>query len=298
MPLPYLSPRQQNLKTKICFRFAGFVTLIMILSTIVAAVILQQNLQSTLSGALQSEVNEDLRDMETRIEILVNKVLHFSKNSFVINSLIDPEGIATYLPQTIADFSNDSKLVSSSIVDFSGKVILTDREGRLVFHGDHLRPSLALGRVSLHFHDNNHLFIVAPIEYYNTPQGAVVAEYEFSTLADSAIIDKNHRMIRIFSESNLIYNRNDEPNTRYLTVSSQKNDEYKYCHELDISTVAGVVRTEYFKPVKTAVIKLLIFACVTILFALIISLKLSNSIAGPILILCEKIRETGTEESK
>ena len=65
MATPSPSPARQSLKARICFRFAGFVALIMTLSTIVAVVILQQNLQSALTGALQTEVNEDLRDVET-----------------------------------------------------------------------------------------------------------------------------------------------------------------------------------------------------------------------------------------
>ena len=77
--------------------FSTFVLCMILFLTITVSFILNYALSNELKRSLQSDSYHALKSIEERISFLAENVQNFSNNTFVVNSLVDPEGRILYL---------------------------------------------------------------------------------------------------------------------------------------------------------------------------------------------------------
>lgn len=134
----------------------------------------------------------------------------FSHNHFVINGLIDPSGRESYLPPLVRDFSSQPGVARLTIVDFTGQTIISSSDKPPNFQTmKELLPVLSVGKSAVFIWGNPKRIIIAePVEYYNTPQGAVILELDLPFLAAKVLSPSSVEFESLYSSGEIIFTKN------------------------------------------------------------------------------------------
>ncbi|MFH0787072.1 MAG: hypothetical protein V2B13_05580 [Pseudomonadota bacterium] len=115
--------QENSLKKRLMWRFAIFVAVMMGSIIAIVTFMFVTALTRELKTSLALHASHSLQFIEQRVAFLAENVTTFSRNHFIVNSLIDPAGRTSYLPKMVSDFSKVQDLSAVFIVDFEGKVI-------------------------------------------------------------------------------------------------------------------------------------------------------------------------------
>ncbi len=292
---------KKSLKRKLTLSFGGFVTIAMLTVTGMAVYLHHTETKNLLKESLHGEVEETLHVIETCLILLQQEVKNMSGNRFVVNGLIDPEGQSGYLKGLITDFAHGKNIVSTNIVDFTGKLVLRKTRERNVYpfaqtkdatFDSDLRRVLVGGEMVM-YSRGSHLFLIAPIIYYNTIQGAVLVEYDFNAIIDEILFVNDQRMVKIFEDGQLIFSRNYQENSSYMTMVSRPVSRYSWVSVLGITVESGIFKEVYLKKLTLTTIKLITIALIFIGIALLFALKIGTMLSRPILELCTRVENSG-----
>ena len=291
-----------SLNKKIIWRFSIFTTLALSAITIIVAFMISSALNHQLQQSLTLEANATLKRIEYRLSFLAEQTKVFSKNHFLINSLIDVQGRKLYLPELTSNFSQFEGVESVIIVDFSGKSIHSSRPEPYV-SGTEYRKALETGHSYLALDENSLKVIIAePIIYYDTPQGAVIAEFNLSDIVKRASFKSEDIYFKSFVRNQLIQAFYFERNKSYVSVSVEGDTSSPILNKLNFKLEMGKLSSVHFSPVKEIIVRLVLISILVILLAIILSAKVGRNFSKPILELCEKVERgdscspTGTND--
>jgi PAS domain S-box-containing protein len=284
---------QKSLRKKLIWQFSSFVTAIMVVITIVVvAAMLNGALSHELKQSLNVYANHSLEEIERRVSFLEEKIKDFSKNHFVVNSLIDLQGRDAYLPQLVRDFSNTTDIESVTIVDFEGIVIYGGSEHTPDYKKEvYLRTALAKGDTICQLsrqHPKN-VIVAVPIEYYHTPQGAVIAEFNLAGIAARVLTKNDKYCHKLYSKDHVIFRANAIPGDNHISIIQQAGEQHPLMKHLGISLQSGIFRSEFSAPVRNASTRLVLIGFCIIAVSAILAARIGNNIAKPVLQLCSRV---------
>ncbi|MEJ1490030.1 MAG: PAS domain S-box protein [Candidatus Sedimenticola sp. (ex Thyasira tokunagai)] len=286
--------QQRSLKKRLVLQVAGFVAIAMTLVTVLAALL--------FSGGLSNQVNELLKNatrssqmlMEQRIAYLVENTERLTENPFIINGLVDPDGRQTYLPKLTESFAAGRNVVSFVLVDFDGRpVFQTIADIPDYNQSPELRIALARGQRTLFIQQpENQMVIVAPIEYYNTTQGAVVAAFDLAAIVRQNRPHNPQAYYRLIKQGVEIVSHNYDAQIQYIKHQLISSEETPLLQALGLELEVGLPEESYLAPVWWAVLRLLAMGALLILAAIFVSAWIGNSIAQPILALHQRVQQS------
>jgi len=286
---------KKHLRKRLVWQFASFVTVIMVVITMIVTAMLTRALSREQKHSLGINANHSLENIEHRASFLVEKIKDFSKNHFVVNSLIDLEGRDTYLPQMVRDFSRTSDINIVTIVDFEGNAIYSSSEKPPDYKKEiYLRTTLAAGNTISQLSQKQpaNVLVAIPIEYYNTPQGAVIAEFNLSGIATRFLNKREIIYYKLYSKENVIFNYNVIENESYISVMQKAAEKHPFMKHLGISLESGAIKSKCLAPVRKAGVRLVLIGFFIIFVSVILAARIGNSIARPILHLCERVKKS------
>jgi PAS domain S-box-containing protein len=287
------SPKK-SLKKKLLWQFSAFVVVMMVLITFLVSFMLIKALTRDLQISLSVNAYNSLKSIEHRVSFLAENTKNFSRKYFIINSLIDIQGRDLYLPKLIDDFERTYDVHGVTIVDFEGNVIQSSFTAPPNYKEmEELRYVITLGKAQVRLSaDKKNIVIMEPIEYYKTPQGAVIAEYSLNRIV-SLMLPKDDEIIfqNICVKEECLSSKNAKKDKAYISVRQQPKEDSPYLSRLGIGIEAGALKKEYFKPVWNTLFQLLLIGSLFIITAVFLAVKIGNNISRPILKLCEKIRK-------
>ena len=288
--------QEGSLKNRLIWRFAGFTAMALGLITAAVTFMFMTALKHNLNTSLSVDASHSLHCIEHRVAFLAENVTNFSKNHFIINSLIDTQGRALYLPKLVSDFSQVEDLSAVSIVDFEGNVIHSSAP---VSPDDlkalDLRKPLVLGETLLQLaRDLKNIVVVCPIECYQTPQGAVIAQFSIPAICTRILPKKQIVFHKLYSQNHLIFSQNFKANQPYLIEKKKTGEELPLLKKMGIELEMGALKSEYLAPVRKAMVQLVLVSIIFIGMAMIMAAGMGNSLARPILALCEKVDRSET----
>ncbi len=272
----------------------------MVLITVSVTFMLMAVLTNNLKRTLSLHAYHDLDMIEHQISFLAEHTKYFSRNHFVINSLIDPQGRNLYLPNLIEDFSTNQDIYSVTIVDFEGNIIKSNLENPPDYREKaYLRYTLAVGESGVQMSTNNkNVIFVEPVEYYQTPQGAVIVEFNLKNLVSRILHEEEIIFHKLHVKKNINFIQNFKEDEKYFKVEQQAGKENFYMNLLGMKIEIGALKSEYLAPVKKTFFQLIAIEVLFIAIAVIITTRIGNGIARPILLLCKKISRSAAHENE
>ncbi|MBF0286628.1 MAG: response regulator [SAR324 cluster bacterium] len=283
-----------SLRTKLVVYFAGFVALVTLIIPVFFIFSLQRTLTQNLESTLSENADEFLKDLELITGQLIKEINRFSTNRFVINSLVDASGRSEYLPQIVQNFSATQDIKGVGIVDFEGNFIYSNRE--IQPNKTYLRKALVAGKSQLYISETKDLVIIDPILYYQTTQGAILIVFDLNKLIPLVEFITRAYTYKVYAADDLVFSGMFEQNEKYFSIRRNASETNKLMKNLQIGVEISVLQSEYFKPVKHAIYQLVAIGLVFVGVAVFLAVRVGNSIAGPILELCENIRSAAEDE--
>jgi PAS domain S-box-containing protein len=261
---------------------------------------LTSTMNQELKRTLTSEAEATLRGIEHRVSFLAERINQFSQNQFVINSLIDVEGRNIYLPKLVESFNKTGDLVSTKIVDFMGESILSmgETSGNFSKLID-LRKALDSGKFLITINKSSKTIImVSPIKFYDTTQGAVISEFNISSILDRTLVKRPFIYYKIEGPNDLSIEENYLKDQSYISVKVDSVDEFDYLRKLKISLEIGESKEFYYARIKETLLNLIGISLIFLALAVFLAFRVGAMISTPILNLCQKIIEGLDKEKK
>ncbi len=289
---------RKSLKARLVRYFSTFVIVLVVSLTLMAAVVTSRILVSDLEAHhLNVDVNHDLDSLEQYLSFITEGLNRFCANHFVINSLVDTQGRTLYLPKLVNDFKGGRHVAAVTVVDFEGNPIQSSLAEPPPYKKlMALRSTLVLGRTIMQLSkDRKSIVMAAPIEYYNTPQGAVIVEWELAGIFSQILQPNPLYARRLFHGETPLFVQNFDRHASYVTIRKVVGEKYPLLARLGIGIEIGASKSVFLAPVRSLMVQLLLLGAGFMIIAVLLASRLGNGIAQPILRLCERIRQAGPE---
>ncbi len=289
----------KSLKTKIILSFSVFVGVVLTFITLVVGFMLTSTLNQELRRTLLSEAHSSLKGIDNRVSFLAERIKQFSQNEFVVNSLVDVEGRSIYLPKLVESFNKTGDLVSTSIVDFTGKTIFEKSNFDGINHAlINIHETLENGKFFIGINKtSNNIIMAVPIKYYDFPQGAVVSEFKISAILNRTLVKRPFIYYKIKTKNGLIIKENYLEDQTYVSVQINSLEEFNYLNELIDSLELGESKDIIDLRIKKALFKLIFIGLIFLVLSIVLAFRVGANISNPILSLCEKIT-SGLDKDK
>ncbi len=279
----------QSIRVRVITMISSLIALALFLITLVVLFIVNTHMSNQMDTLLKTRAHSIYEKLDQRISYLIDNSVLLTKNELIINSLIDKSGRTTYLPPLVDNFMKGKDVLYLNIVDFDGRAIFqTQTNIPLYNESSRLRAALALGKVS-EFIDDDKLIIIAPIEYYNTTQGAAIVVFKIDEIANRVLTNDEDIYIKLFHNNKNIYTRNFHENVTYHS-SIQDTHRDSFLKQLEVVLKIGVPTNIYLAPLKDILLKLLLLGLAFIVIGIILSNIIANGITRPILTLVDRVK--------
>ncbi|MBF0606342.1 MAG: response regulator [Magnetococcales bacterium] len=288
-------PQKKGLRNRLLLQHITIILSLLISVIITVAILLERTLTAELNNDLRVYNEHCINNLQQRISYLFESANTFSKNPFVINALLDPQGRADYLPKLINSFAkNDIHAVT--MVRFDESIAYSTLANPSDYsRARYLRVALAVGEPRFYVADNNNLIYIVPIEFYNTTQGALVIEYDLVSIFNS-ILPREAFFYRLYANNVRITDKNFKASSSYIIVRNYATRSYFILDKLKISVELGALKSKYREVIWDAIIKLFLIGIFFIIVAVFIAIRMGHIVCDPILTLCRRVEMASEDE--
>ncbi|WP_304546177.1 bifunctional diguanylate cyclase/phosphodiesterase [Sulfurimonas microaerophilic] len=283
----------KSIKIRVVVLISALIAFALFSITLLVLFIVNSHMSAQMNTLLKTRAHSIYEKLDQRIGYLIDNSVLLTKNELIVNSLIDKNGRKTYLPPLVDNFMKGKDVLYLNIVDFDGRAIFqTQKDIPLYNQSTRLRAALALGKVSYYIKDgDDKLVIIAPIEYYNTTQGAAIVVFKMDEIAKRVLINNDDIYIKLFHDNKNIFSLNFQKDITYhSSLHTVENDSF--LKQLDVVLEIGVPKKIYMAPLQDIFLKLLILGVVFISIGMILSNMLANGITDPILTLFNRVKNS------
>lgn len=247
---------------------------------------------------LETVAKRDLDLLEQKVFSLRENIKEFSHNHFVINGLIDPAGREIYLPQLIRSFCAKPEISDLIVLDFSGKPIFSNSNFLDIGNfRDELHSVLSVGQAKiLNGRPPKTLIVAEPIEYYQTPQGAVIVELDLPFLAKKEIDGDSDTYKVLYVSGESIFAKNFDGSESYFSLKIPAGPTHPLIQSLGIEIEVGIPREVFLKPIYFIAWLLLIGTLLLMGVAFYFARHLGLNVSRPIMELCRRVELSETND--
>ncbi|MFT7859983.1 MAG: EAL domain-containing protein [Sulfurimonas sp.] len=283
----------KSIRVRVVTLISALIAFATILITLLVLFIVNNHMRDQMHTVLKTRASSLYTKLDQRIAYLVENSVLLTKNELIINSLIDKKGRTTYLPPLVANFMKGKDVLYLNIVDFDGKAIFQTQKNIPSYNqSSRLRAALALGKVSYYIKKgDDKLVIIAPIEYYDTTQGAAIVVFQIDEIAKRILTYNQNTCIKLKKNGTELFASNCQEGLSYqtYTYSAQSNTFLK---QLDIVLQLGIPTEIYMAPLKDIFFKLLLLGFFFTITGMFLANVLANGITEPVLKLFNRVNNT------
>jgi signal transduction histidine kinase/CheY-like chemotaxis protein len=246
----------------VCLSLAIFVT-------VMAAAYLMGAARLSSEKALWSEqLGSRLDLLEARLGHFATSAKAFSENSFVSNGIIDVIGRSAYLPRELENMDRSPGLDRVMLADFKGQLIAWSgsKEPKLG-NVEIVRSTINAGKLRTWCDaESGLLYLSQPVNYYNTPQGALVVAIGVqgireSIIENSRVSQRDGTFFRVGCAGTRLFDEGKSVSFRgWMYEMSLKPDPVRHPIQssLKMDVSAGIPYVDLFLPVLVMIGKLLV----------------------------------------
>jgi len=279
-----------SIRTKVIMLISALIAFAIFFITLIVLFIVNSHMREQMNQLLTTRANTIYEKLDQRVNYLIDNTLLLTKNELLINSLIDKHGRKSYLPPLVDNFLQGKDVLYLNIVDFEGRAIFqTQKDLPHYNQSSQLRAALAFGQLSYSIQENDKLVIIAPIEYYNTTQGAAIVVFKVEQIAQRILTKNDDIYVKLLKDTQEIYSSNFDTNLMYHSLLYFRESN-SYLQELGIVLQVGIPRNIYTAPLEDIFFKLLMLGILFITIGITLARVLANKITEPILTLFQRVK--------
>jgi diguanylate cyclase (GGDEF)-like protein len=208
--------------------------------------------------------------------------------------LIDSQARSTDLPPLLANFSSGTSMRSAALLDFDGQPVYQDEHWLPEFNqSTELRAALSMGEIAL-YNDtaNRQMTVIAPIKFYATTQGALLAAFDLRELVSRHAFRENDGFLRLYTEDNSILTLGHNEAINYISSRQRPTSDTPLLQQLDLSLEAGIPESQFESVITTTVTRFIGIGIILTLIAAILAAWIGQGIASPIIELYRRVKDT------
>ncbi|MET3998721.1 EAL domain-containing protein [Marinobacterium sp. MBR-109] len=286
--------RYRSLQRKLTLTICGFVALVMLIVTFTVAYILRNELYQQAYKGLGESARSSLIQLENRIAYLVEGTARLAENPFMVNGLIDSQARSTDLPPLLKNFSSGTSMRSAALLDFDGQPVYQDEHWLPEFNqSTELRAALSMGEIAL-YNDtaNRQMTVIAPIKFYATTQGALLAAFDLRELVSRHAFRENDGFLRLYTKNDSILTLGHDEAIKYISSRQRPTSDTPLLQQLDLSLEAGIPESQFESVITTTVTRFIGIGIILTLIAAILAAWIGQGIASPIIELYRRVKDT------
>ncbi len=284
----------RSLQRKLTLTICGFVALVMLIVTFTVAYILRNELYQQAYKGLGESAHSSLIQLENRIAYLVEGTARLAENPFMVNGLIDSQARTTDLPPLLANFSSGTSMRSAALLDFDGQPVYQDEHWLPEFNqSTELRAALSMGEIALYNDSaNRQMTVIAPIKFYDTTQGALLAAFDLRELVARHAFRENEGFLRLYTENTSVLTLGHDENINYISSRQRPTVDTPLLQQLDLSLETGIPESQFESVITTTVTRFVGIGIILTLIAAILAAWIGQGIASPIIELYRRVKDT------
>ena len=291
-------PFKKSIKGRVVLQVSVLIAVAMFVILSVVSLLVYKHMSSQMDTLLENNAHAVAQRIEQRLRYLVDNSVLLTKNEFMVNALVDAKNRENYLRPIVDNFMDGKDVISLSIVDFDGAALFQTQEKIPLYKSSkELRASLALGYEVIYLDPNTHnMILIAPIQYYATTQGAIVVLFDTKAILERSKPQGDSIYMKAFKQDREIYSYHYEEEQLYYKHLLPPLESTPLIAKLGIDIELGVLEDVYLAPVKNTMLRLVSIGFIFILFGLLASVILANSITKPIVTLYQRIKQSSAGE--
>jgi diguanylate cyclase (GGDEF)-like protein len=183
---------------------------------------------------------------------------------------------------------------SAALLDFDGQPVYQDEHWLPEFNqSTELRAALSMGEIAL-YNDtaNRQMTVIAPIKFYATTQGALLAAFDLRELVSRHAFRENDGFLRLYTEDNSILTLGHNEAINYISSRQRPTSDTPLLQQLDLSLEAGIPESQFESVITTTVTRFIGIGIILTLIAAILAAWIGQGIASPIIELYRRVKDT------
>jgi signal transduction histidine kinase/ActR/RegA family two-component response regulator len=259
------APQGMTLRFSVFFGFA-MLCLVSLTGYLVAGTVMRIS-----KDAWIKDLEQRIAFKEERLSAFKDAALLFAANSYVTNGMIDVGGRAAYLPRELEQMRKARGLDHAALLDHRGEPITLSGDFPMnQVDGDAVRYAVETGRHRLWCDkQSQHLFIAAPVNYYNTPQGALILVTDFASIARNSSDDplaSDGAMITVNCGGHAVFTHGDiKPGAHYDFALAADRNRYPLGTMIGLNLRATVNAWRVFRPAMEISLKLAVVGVIFVI---------------------------------
>jgi diguanylate cyclase (GGDEF)-like protein len=289
---PDAGVQKYSLKRRLILKVGGFVAVAMMIITLAVVYVMGKELGRQAQNMLNESARSSQIQLENRITYLVEATRRLADNPFMINGLVDARARAEDLPKLIANFADGTSLNAVALLDYDGRAVFQAQQWQPDFNrSPELRAALAMGHTALYTDAaTRQLFIIAPISYYATTQGALVVGFDLEAMVREHAVRNEAAYLQLSTDTGPLITFNRDMSVDYIQTRLAPSEHTPLMHQLDLTLEAGVPRSQYESVVTTTLSRFIGIGIILTLASAMVAAGIGQEIARPILELCDRVR--------
>ncbi|MCG6553696.1 MAG: ATP-binding protein [Candidatus Magnetominusculus sp. LBB02] len=285
-----------SIKSRLLMKYLLFVTLLIAATITTVTLLLANILHQERNSKIISYNERCMSGFERYVGTMYNTAKDFSKFPAIINALINPDMRSTLLPKTedlVPMVKGDI-----SVIDYEGYTIFSTMKDLPDYSIlPQTRISLASAEANIFLYNNGTIIIIVPVNYYNSPQGAVVIESDVMSVFAASCETVPGYFYRLYAGDKEIGQINYNKNDSYIAAKREAGKENAILNRLKITLETGEAKSSYRTIVFSAITKLAIVGLIFLIIAAYITMRIGSNIANPIMELCDKINKSTHDDT-
>ena len=234
------------------------------------------------TGVWGEELAHRLEMKEDRLRWFVDTGDMFASNSYVSTAMVDVGGRSSYLPRELENMTKARGVEFAGIIDFSGRTIALSTDfPEAGIDANQLRYVIETGRDRMWcYAPGKIIFAALPINYYNTPQGALVIVTSFKTI-DAGVggTEDGSGVITDLCGDTIVNERGKAPAGRHIKVELIADREhYPMAHMLSLKLTGSVALEHVLAPAIRIVMRLGLLGLVFLIGGVLVARRIEREL--------------------
>lgn len=291
-------PFKRSIKSRVVLQVSVLIAVAMFVILTVVSLLVYRHMSSQMNILLENNSHAVGQRIEQRLRYLVDNSALLTKNEFMVNALVDAKNRENYLRPIVNNFMDGKDVISLSVVDFDGAAVFQTQEKIPRYESSkELRASLALGHEVIYLDPKSrNMVLIAPIQYYATTQGAIVVLFDTKAILERSKPQGESIYMKVFQKEKEIFSYHYEKDQLYYKYLLPPLESTPLIAKLGLDLELGVLEDVYLAPLKNTMLRLVVIGFIFILFGVLASVILANSITKPIVTLYQRIKQSSAGE--